>query len=101
VPACAGALTGGRDLPCVSEFVEYKPHRRGTYAWECPLDVTCAEFGECVAQDVLADAVLLGAGLGTGGGDALLEILVGAVENLDEERRPWPDRVLTGRRPVS
>jgi len=95
VPACAGAPAGGRDLPRVAEFVEHKPHRRWTYTWECPLDVARAKFEGCVAQDVLADAILLGAPVGTGGGNALLEIFIGAVEDLDQERRPWPDRVLT------
>jgi hypothetical protein len=57
----------------------------GLTSWERTPDVTRAELGRCVAQEVLADAILLGAGICTCGGDAPLEILVGAIEDLDQE----------------
>jgi hypothetical protein len=52
-------LPGGRDLPGVAKFVEHKSYRRRAYIWERTPDLTRAELGRCVAQDVLADAILL------------------------------------------
>jgi hypothetical protein len=47
-----------------------------------------------VAEDVLANAVLLRAG--ACGSDALFEVPIGLIEDLDQERHPWADRVPPG-----
>ena len=59
VPARTRANAGGDDLPGVAQLVEHETDGRRADVWERAVDIAGAELGGCVAEDVLAHAVLL------------------------------------------
>src|SRR3981081_3685635 len=59
-PRCGAAGSVGPHLALVLELVQDEPDGLVTDAWNGRPDVCEAECGWCVAQDVLADALLLG-----------------------------------------
>jgi hypothetical protein len=69
------------DRPGVAQLFEHEPDRPDADTRERPLDVAPAEPLRGLAQDVVANLLLLAAGRLTGSRDAPLEIVVGVGED--------------------